>query len=105
VALASSKTAPLGDTKVCMELNDHRVAGLALVPDPDDAPQRRIDHAAVERAAGQLLLALGADIDDPALRETPRRVAAAYAELLTPQPFRASTRQEFLALTGPKEVA
>jgi len=53
--------------------------------------QRRIDHGAVERAAADLLRALGADVDAGALEETPRRVADAYAELLTPQPFRATT--------------
>ena len=45
---------------------------------------RRVDLAAAERAARELLAALGADLDDAGLRETPRRVAAAYAELLTP---------------------
>ena len=38
-----------------------------------------------------LLRALGADVDSESLRETPRRVADAYVELLTPQPFRATT--------------
>jgi len=52
---------------------------------------RRVDPAAAERAARQLLAALGADLDDPGLRETPRRVAAAYAELLTPEPFNLTT--------------
>jgi len=56
------------------------------------APGRRaIDHAAVRRAARDLLDALGADLDDDGLRDTPRRVADAYAELLTPSPFRATT--------------
>ena len=56
------------------------------------APGRRaIDHSAVRRAARDLLDALGADLDDDALRDTPRRVADAYAELLTPSPFRATT--------------
>ena len=50
-----------------------------------------IDHARVHAAARELLRALGADVDAEALRETPRRVADAYAELLTPQPFRATT--------------
>ena len=50
-----------------------------------------IDPEAVERAATDLLRALGADLDVGSLRETPRRVAEAYAELLTPQPFRATT--------------
>ncbi|MGH2894207.1 MAG: GTP cyclohydrolase I, partial [Solirubrobacteraceae bacterium] len=52
---------------------------------------RRVDLAAAERAARELLLALGADLDDAGLRETPRRVAAAYAELLTPEPFNLTT--------------
>jgi GTP cyclohydrolase I len=51
----------------------------------------RIDLAAVERAAGELLLALGADLKADGLRETPRRMAAAYAELLTPEPFNMTT--------------
>jgi GTP cyclohydrolase I len=66
-----------------------RVAGLALAP-PEEAG-RQIDQPAVERAARELLLALGADVDSEELRETPRRVADAYAELLTPQPFRVTT--------------
>jgi GTP cyclohydrolase IA len=57
----------------------------------DARHQRRIDRGAVERAAADLLRALGADVDAEALEETPRRVADAYAELLTPQPFRATT--------------
>ena len=50
-----------------------------------------LDRAALQHAARELLRAVGADVDDPALEETPRRVADAYAELLTPQPFRATT--------------
>ena len=52
---------------------------------------REIDYAAVQRASRELLLALGADVDGEALQETPRRMADAYTELLTPQPFRATT--------------
>src|SRR5215212_2196257 len=33
----------------------------------------------------------GADVDAEGLEDTPRRVADAYSELLTPQPFRATT--------------
>ena len=61
-------------------------APLASGPRP-----REIDHDAVRRAARELLCALGADVDSESLSETPRRVADAYAELLTPQPFRATT--------------
>jgi GTP cyclohydrolase I len=50
-----------------------------------------VNHDAVEQAAAELLRALGADVDSEDLQETPRRVAAAYTELLTPQPFRATT--------------
>jgi GTP cyclohydrolase IA len=69
-----------------------RVAGLALAPPAERrAAQRKIDHAAVQRAARELLRALGADLDADGLQDTPRRMADAYAELLTPQPFRATT--------------
>jgi GTP cyclohydrolase IA len=42
-------------------------------------------------AAGELLLALGADLTEESLRETPRRMASALAEMLTPEPFEATT--------------
>jgi GTP cyclohydrolase IA len=64
-------------------------AGLTLVA-PTAGP-RRIDHEALMRAAADLLEALGADIGADGLRETPRRIADAYSELLTPQPFEATT--------------
>jgi GTP cyclohydrolase I len=65
-------------------------------------PARDNQHAALEghgavdldRAADgvhELLLALGIDTDAEGLRDTPLRVAKAYAELLTPQPFTATT--------------
>ena len=73
-----------------MSLKDPRVSALALA-EPSRAEARQIDHQVVERAARDLLRGLGADVDAEALEETPRRVADAYAELLTPQPFRATT--------------
>ena len=69
-----------------------RVAG--FVPEastPSAADHREIDRVAVQRAARELLRALGADVDADGLEETPRRVADAYAELLTPRPFQATT--------------
>ena len=59
----------------------------------DRAPTgvRQVDPAAARRAAADLLAALGADLDSDGLRETPRRMVDAYLELLTPQPFRATT--------------
>ena len=50
-----------------------------------------MDHDRAQRAVAELLTALDVDLDDESLSETPRRVAAAYAELLTPQPFTATT--------------
>jgi GTP cyclohydrolase I len=59
---------------------------------PPDAPDTAaIDLPAAETAARALLEALGADLEDESLRETPRRVAAALAEMLTPRPFEATT--------------
>jgi GTP cyclohydrolase IA len=52
---------------------------------------RALDREAAERAAAELLAALGADLEDEGLRDTPRRMVEAYAELLTPQPFRPTT--------------
>jgi GTP cyclohydrolase I len=71
---------------VRVETNGHRpdVAG----PEPGE---RGVDLPAAERAAAELLTALGADVESEHLRETPRRVAQAYAELLTPTRFNATT--------------
>lgn len=58
---------------------------------PGAGGDRRIDLDAAEVAAAELLAALGADLGSEGLRETPRRMAAAYAELLTPHPFEPTT--------------
>lgn len=50
-----------------------------------------IDLPAAERAVAELLVALGQDPDDDHTRDTPRRVAAAYAEMLTPRSFNVTT--------------
>jgi GTP cyclohydrolase IA len=50
-----------------------------------------VDRPAAERAAADLLTALGADLRDDGLRDTPRRMVDAYVELLTPRPFRPTT--------------
>jgi GTP cyclohydrolase I len=54
-----------------------------------DSPS--IDLAGAEQAVADLLRALGHDAANEHLRETPRRVAAAYAEMLTPRPFTPTT--------------
>ena len=63
--------------------------GLALVDREEDPPP--IDRDALQRAVSDLLHAIGADVGSDGLRETPRRVAEAYAELLTPPAFRPTT--------------
>jgi GTP cyclohydrolase IA len=67
-------------------------------PPPADDPHLRlvsdappIDLHAAEDAVRDLLTALGQDAGSEHLRETPRRVAAAYAEMLTSEPFTLTT--------------
>jgi GTP cyclohydrolase I len=54
----------------------------------DDAP---VDMAAAEQAAADFLTALGIGLDREELRETPGRMARAYAELFAPKPFELTT--------------
>ncbi len=56
-----------------------------------DEPRDGVDLAAAERAAGEFLQALGISTDSESLRETPARMAKAYAELFTPRPFDLTT--------------
>jgi GTP cyclohydrolase IA len=64
---------------------------MTLVPAPSEIPNRGVDVRAAELAARDLLVALGADLSDDGVHETPRRMAAAYSELLTPRPFHATS--------------
>ena len=50
-----------------------------------------IDRDAATKAVFDLLVALGRDPSSEHLAETPRRVAEAFAELLTPEPFDLTT--------------
>ena len=59
---------------------------LRVVPD-----QPEVDLPAAERAVADLLRALRRDPTSPHLHDTPRRVAAAFAEMLTPEPFAVTT--------------
>jgi len=71
-------------------------AALAYL-DVDDSPELRvaadptIDLDAAARAVSDLLVALGQDPTSADLAETPRRVATALAESLTPVPFAMTT--------------
>ncbi|HET9143283.1 GTP cyclohydrolase I FolE [Actinophytocola sp.] len=51
----------------------------------------RTDLVAAERAAREFLLALGISLESESLRDTPARMARAYAELFTPPPFDLTT--------------
>jgi GTP cyclohydrolase IA len=59
---------------------------LRVVPGPEP-----VDMAAAEQAVSDLLVALGQDPTGEHLRDTPRRVARSFQELLTPRPFVATT--------------
>lgn len=50
-----------------------------------------IDRLGAQAAVRQLLVALGRDPSSAHLSDTPRRVADAFAELLTPRPFSPTT--------------
>ena len=59
-------------------------AGAALNP-------ARMDYERMESAIADFLDALGVDLTDESLQDPPRRVAAAFSELLTPLPFEPTT--------------
>ena len=54
-------------------------------------PATAIDLDAAQDAVRDLLAALGRDTGEDGLRDTPRRVAAAFAELLEQEPFALTT--------------
>jgi GTP cyclohydrolase I len=73
---------------------------LAAAPDAPDleslcGPQafadRHMDLVAAQRAAADFLTALGIDLDQDGLRETPARMVRAYAELFGPRPMQLTT--------------
>jgi GTP cyclohydrolase I len=59
-----------------------------LVVHPADGT---VDVAAAERAAADLMTALGIDLSDESTRETPRRLVSAYAELFAAPAFTLTT--------------
>ena len=68
------------------------MATVAVLAQPQVAgPSPAIDLDRAERAVAELLAALGQDPSSEQLADTPRRVAASYAELLTPTPFTLTT--------------
>jgi GTP cyclohydrolase IA len=65
-----------------------RVPGAALRVVP---PSEGVDLARAEHAAAAFLAALGVTADSDATAAAPRRMAHAYAEMLTPRPFALTT--------------
>jgi GTP cyclohydrolase IA len=55
------------------------------------AEKGAVNSAHAEHAAAALLEALGVDLSSESRRETPRRMAALYADLLSPIPFDTTT--------------
>ena len=66
-------------------------ADLEPVPLHIVARRAEIDLPAAQRAVADLLTALGRDPHSAHLADTPRRVADAYAEMLTPREFELTT--------------
>ena len=60
---------------------------LSVVPDALPA----VDPFAAELAVADLLAALGQDVSDPELQDTPRRVVESLTELLSPRAFNLTT--------------
>ena len=79
---------PLATLSRMTRIEDPRRLELTAEPGVE---RSAIDRAAAERAAAELLVALGAELVGEQPRETPRRMVDADAELLTPEPFRATT--------------
>lgn len=62
-------------------------SALRVVHEPGD----QADLETAERAAREFLQALGISLESESLRDTPARMARAYAELFTPRPFDLTT--------------
>lgn len=63
----------------------------ALQPERSRSAGRSVDRVRAERAAADLLDALGVDLTGEDVSDTPRRLARMYEELTTPLPFNPTT--------------
>lgn len=68
-----------------MSISNVALSDLLTAEDPEPAATAGIDLPAAQAAIADFLRALGRDVHDPHLADTPRRVARAYAEMLTPR--------------------
>ena len=88
---ARSVLPPRGKTSAAAGANAPVTQALTHLPVPVGRARADVDLDAAQRAAADLLDALGVDLADESLRDTPRRMARMYAELMTPAPFRPTT--------------
>ncbi len=71
------------DTEPCLSRDDSLHAGCGAHDDEPTPPAAGVDHARIERAVREILIAVGEDPDREGLLETPARVARMYAEMFT----------------------
>ncbi len=60
---------------------DTKVDEMSRIPEEEEPKPGPIDHARIERAVREILIAVGEDPDREGLRDTPKRVARMYAEV------------------------
>ena len=60
---------------------DTKLDEMAGIPEEDEPKRGPVDHARIERAVREILIAVGEDPDREGLRDTPKRVARMYAEV------------------------
>jgi len=83
-----------GHTAAIVAEASHPAPGRAVTADPAVLAARTIagvDIGAARRAEADFLSALGIDVDREEMRETPARMAGAYAELFSTRPLRLTT--------------
>jgi GTP cyclohydrolase I len=78
------------DSLLARSARDRHAPKPKFVTSPISKP-RPANLAMATRASRDLIIALGGDIETEGLRDTPRRMAEAYLELLTPEPFSMTT--------------
>ena len=73
----------MSDAKACLPPHSHGPAGCGGDADEPLSSPDGVDHARIERAVREILIAFGEDPDREGLLETPARVARMYAEMFT----------------------
>jgi GTP cyclohydrolase I len=71
------------DADACLPPHSHGPAGCGADTDEPLSSPDGVDHARIERAVREILIAVGEDPDREGLLETPARVARMYAEMFT----------------------